>query len=152
MYIMKTFNFDWWFSNLWLFIITKGWTYLWLNCMFHLSPSTLLLSAQSYCPLPHPATGHQYGGQKIQTRGPDDLGSNADWATSLIYTGKMVSPLICHESIIHIRNSIQRLFSKTSLDLVFLYLLYSKTHNFFYTMYSYSSQAAYKGLMLVVLF
>jgi hypothetical protein len=47
--------------------------------MFHLSPSTLLVSAQiGYCPLSHPATGQKNGGQKIQIHGADDLGSNAD--------------------------------------------------------------------------
>jgi len=47
--------------------------------MFHLLPSTLLVSAQiGYCPLSHPATGHQNGGQNIQTHRADDLGSNAD--------------------------------------------------------------------------
>lgn len=116
MYIMNTFSCDWWFSNLWLFIIKMGWIYLQISCVSHLSPSPLLVSAQRiYCPLSHPATGHQYSGQKIQTRGPDDLGSNTDWATSLILTGKMGSLLICHGSLIHTRNSIWRLFLKQVL-------------------------------------
>ena len=59
---------------------------------------------------------------------------------------------ICHGSLIHTINNIQRLFLKATLDLVFLYLLYSTRCNSFYMMYSYDRQATYKGLMLVVFF